>query len=359
VTVNGDAIAGVTETSTGSPIPETVLGGPYPIVPSAAAGTGLSNYTISYHNGLLTVNPAPLTITADNKSMIKGDLLPPLTASYSGFVNGDTPASLTSPAILSTTATSQSAAGPYTISARGAADSNYRISYTAGTMTVISDVGKAVLIPDPINPTQTLLSISGTSANDVILINSGAPGYVTVTYDGRLLGSFNPTSRIRVHGGGGNDTISVSQSVKVPVWLYADNGNAQLQGGGGPTLLMGGSGKDTLWGGTGRTIMIGGSGVSSLIGGTGDAIMIGGKTDYDTNDLALQSLLTIWGSPVNNYATRVSQITSTNAAYPLNASTVINERVVDHLLGGAGTDFFFQLPGDLIQNSRPGETVLV
>ena len=41
-------------------------------MPSAATGTGLSNYTISYVNGTLTVNPAALTITANNDSKTYG-----------------------------------------------------------------------------------------------------------------------------------------------------------------------------------------------------------------------------------------------------------------------------------------------
>ena len=38
------------------------------IVPTAAVGTGLANYVISYLQGSLTVNPAPLTITAESTS---------------------------------------------------------------------------------------------------------------------------------------------------------------------------------------------------------------------------------------------------------------------------------------------------
>ena len=41
-----------------------------------------------------TVDQATLTITADDQSKVYGAALPTLTASYSGFVNGDTPASL-------------------------------------------------------------------------------------------------------------------------------------------------------------------------------------------------------------------------------------------------------------------------
>ena len=53
------------------------------------------NYTISYVTGTLTVTPAALTITADNQTKALRRGCPRLTASYSGFVNGDTAASLT------------------------------------------------------------------------------------------------------------------------------------------------------------------------------------------------------------------------------------------------------------------------
>ena len=64
--------------------------------------------------------------------------MPTLTASYSGFVNGDTSASLTTQPTLATTATASShvAGNPYTITASGAVDTDYSISYVAGTLTV-------------------------------------------------------------------------------------------------------------------------------------------------------------------------------------------------------------------------------
>ena len=107
--------------------------GTYPITPSGAAS---ANYTISFVAGTLTVTPAALTITADDKSKVYGAALPTLTASYSGFVNGDTVASLNTPVSLSTTATAASAVGTYPITASGAADANYTISFVAGTLTV-------------------------------------------------------------------------------------------------------------------------------------------------------------------------------------------------------------------------------
>ena len=76
VTANGDTVTGVTLTSPGSGATATVLGGPYAITPSAAAGTGLSNYTIVYDNAPigLTVNPAALTITASDQSKTYGTI---------------------------------------------------------------------------------------------------------------------------------------------------------------------------------------------------------------------------------------------------------------------------------------------
>src|SRR4029077_4119308 len=83
-----------------------------------------------------TVTPAALTITVDDQSKVYGAALPALTASYSGFINGDTVASLDTPVTLSTTATASSVVGTYPITASAAADANYTISFVAGTLTV-------------------------------------------------------------------------------------------------------------------------------------------------------------------------------------------------------------------------------
>jgi hypothetical protein len=84
------------------------------------------------------VSPATLTITADNQTKVYGAPLPALTASYSGFVNGDSPGSLTTLPTLSTTATAAShvVAGGYSITVSGAADPNSTISYVSGTLTI-------------------------------------------------------------------------------------------------------------------------------------------------------------------------------------------------------------------------------
>ena len=53
------ASTSVTLTSTGAPATATVAGSPYAITASAAVGTGLANYAITYVDGSLTVTAAP------------------------------------------------------------------------------------------------------------------------------------------------------------------------------------------------------------------------------------------------------------------------------------------------------------
>ena len=55
-----DSVTSVTLTSAGAPATAAV--GPYPIIPSAAVGTGLANYTITYVPGAFPVTAEPLTI---------------------------------------------------------------------------------------------------------------------------------------------------------------------------------------------------------------------------------------------------------------------------------------------------------
>jgi phosphodiesterase/alkaline phosphatase D-like protein len=132
--LNSDTVTSVTLTSAGAVATAAVAGSPYPIVPSAAVGTGLTNYSVSYVNGQLTVNRVPLTVTADNKTKVAGNPLPPLTASYSGFVLGEGPSVLGGTLNLQTTNTDT--AGMYPITASGLTAANYAITYVPGTLTV-------------------------------------------------------------------------------------------------------------------------------------------------------------------------------------------------------------------------------
>jgi len=103
------------------------------IIITAGNADGSANQTFA-----ILIHPAALTITANNKIRIFGAPNPPLTASYSGFVNGDTPDNLDTPASLTTTATITSPPGGYPITASGAADANYDITFIPATLTITS-----------------------------------------------------------------------------------------------------------------------------------------------------------------------------------------------------------------------------
>lgn len=88
------------------------------------------------------VNPAPLTITADDKSMTYGGTAPTFTAHYQGLVNGDTGSAVTGLSCGAKDAsgnpvTGSTPAGSYTISCSGGSAANYTItSYKSGTLTI-------------------------------------------------------------------------------------------------------------------------------------------------------------------------------------------------------------------------------
>jgi len=134
--VNGDAASALTTlpTVTTSASAGTAVGS-YTIT---AGGAAASNYSIAYAPGTLTITPAALSIRPDNKAKFYGDINPVLTASYTGFVNGDSQAGLLSLPVLTTAATTSSPVGTYSITASGASSANYAISYLQGTLTVNS-----------------------------------------------------------------------------------------------------------------------------------------------------------------------------------------------------------------------------
>lgn len=94
------------------------------------------NYTVSTGRGTLTVNKAPLRITANNTSRMYYEPNPDLKCSYYGFVNGESSSFLDRQPQLTTTATLNSNAGKYPINISGAEARNYSITYESGELQV-------------------------------------------------------------------------------------------------------------------------------------------------------------------------------------------------------------------------------
>jgi len=83
-----------------------------------------------------TVTPAALSVTANNVSKILNAPLPALSATYTGFVNGETSSVLTGVLTCTTPATASSPAGTYAINCFGQSSNNYAITYVPGTLSI-------------------------------------------------------------------------------------------------------------------------------------------------------------------------------------------------------------------------------
>jgi len=111
-----------------------------------------------------------LTISAQSTNKVYGAPLPEFTPLYSGFVNGDTPANLSSPPVLTTTATDASPAGSYPIHVSGAVSTNYTIQYVEGTLSILP-AGTTGLVSSSANP-----ALPGNPVTFTLMLSAVAPG---------------------------------------------------------------------------------------------------------------------------------------------------------------------------------------
>src|SRR5690606_5271117 len=99
-------------TFTYNPAADTVLNAGSHSLSVDFTPTDAQNYnSVNGTTVTLEVTKASLTVTADNKSRTYGAANPAFTISYSGFVNGDTPAVLDTAPVASSTATTTSPVG--------------------------------------------------------------------------------------------------------------------------------------------------------------------------------------------------------------------------------------------------------
>ena len=220
-----DAVAtNLTNTNNGN-IPGSPVAGTYSYSP--ALGTVLTagpqtlsvtftptdtiDYTTAMTTVQLTVNPAPLTVTANNANMTVGSAVPTLTASYSGFENGDTSSVLSGAPSLTTTATSSSPAGTYPITAAlgTLSAANYSFVFVNGTLSVVQA---------PTEVLTTTAVLSGSAAGGytalVTVTNSGTGdatnAMLTSATLGSAAGSVIPQSLGTIAANGGSAMVTVS-----------------------------------------------------------------------------------------------------------------------------------------------------
>ncbi len=252
--VNSDAVSSVTLTSAGATATAAVAGSPYAITPSAAVGTGLTNYTMTYKDGKLTVNRRNATWTTNSNSKTYGYADPvPLTTGSGDFlaadgvtatysrVAGETvlagPYHITAtlgPAAVLTNYTITNAGASFTINARPTTWTTNSNSKTYGyadpvplttgsgdflaadgvTATYSRAAGETVLagpyhITATLGPAAVLTNYTITNAGASFTINA-APLSVTPADANRLYGSANPGFTATIVGIKNGDPITAS-----------------------------------------------------------------------------------------------------------------------------------------------------
>jgi hypothetical protein len=150
--------------------------GTFGIVPTLVDPTAkLGNYNVTSNNGILTITPAPLNVSAGNASRIYGDPNPSLVGTITGLKNGD---NITA-----------------TVSGAGADPT--------------SPVGTYVLVPALLDPTGKLGNYTVTSSNGQLTITP-APLSVAAANASRAYGDPNPIFGGTITGIKNNDNITAS-----------------------------------------------------------------------------------------------------------------------------------------------------
>jgi Ca2+-binding RTX toxin-like protein len=221
------------------------------------------------------------------------------------------------------------------------------LSLTVTQYLVVNEGGKRVL------------HAGATVGNDVItvgpsLLPNNPNGFLiklSSTDPGReeIFGT-GPTTvqRLVLYGLSGNDTITVSPALTIPVTLFGGDGNDVLRAGAGDDILVGGDGNDQLYGLGGSNLLIGGAGSDKLYSAGNGDIQIAGIYLFQTDLFALNSVLAYWNSNAQDqslawYQTRINTLvtagaigTGTSLTYRLNSLTVFDDGSLDSLYGAFG-----------------------
>ena len=177
--VNSDSVTSVTLTSAGADA--SAPNGEYPIIASAAVGSGLANYNITYVNGTLTVSTYGLTISASHIYKTYGDTVTFTGTEFTvtGLMAGDTVDNVT---LSSTGAAAAAAAGSHPIvpsAAVGTGLGKYTVIYVGGTMTV-TPKGLTITANDAPKIYGNTVTFAGTEFVAAGLVNSDTVGNVSL-----------------------------------------------------------------------------------------------------------------------------------------------------------------------------------
>jgi Ca2+-binding RTX toxin-like protein len=268
---------------------------------------------------------------------------------------------------------------------------NATISDNKGAGTITNDDQQSGSPGVTLLPNGNLSIVGSDAAGDNVMVWADSRGRIIVDFNGTRSGPYIVPGQILASGGGGNDRIVLSRSVRRPAILDGGEGNDVLSGGGGNDTLRGGAGNDQLRGGTGsdwlyggdgddrlygesgndlllggagndqldvgigRNVLIGGLGSDTLRGNAGHDILIGGATVHDNNEAALAAIMGEWAS-ARSFRDRVDRLEAgvtdpTAGLVQLKfGTTVLGDAARNVLFGGSGSDWFFASPLDSVRD---------
>ena len=216
ISTNGYSAAFASPTA-GSGVAVTVSG-------LTLTGSAAANYTLTQPVLSANINGVALTVTANNTNRVYGAVNPPFTASFSGFINGDTAVVVQGAPAFSTPATNGSPVGGYSItpSLGTLAATNYTFTtFSNGSLTV-TKAGSANAVSSSANPSPTGSNVTFIATLTALPPGGGIPtGTVQFLADGAALGS--PVS---LSGGVASlATSSLSHGTHTITAQYAGDGN--------------------------------------------------------------------------------------------------------------------------------------
>ncbi len=210
--------------------------------------TGDTNYSAAPQlTQTVNASTAALTITASSATVAYGAAVSTPTAGYSGFVNGDSSASLTTQPTCSVTALpAGNPVGTYATNCTGAVDSNYTISYTPGTLTItavpLTITASSGAMTYGGTPPAITASYSGFVGTDTAASLTAQPGCSTTATSSSAVGSYPSSCTGAVDA---NYTISYSPgtvTVGQAALVITASSAAMTYGGTVPTITAGYSG---------------------------------------------------------------------------------------------------------------------
>jgi hypothetical protein len=209
-------VTGVVCTSTAT---STSGAGTYPITCSGGTAT---NYILRYQPATLTISKAPVTITADNKTIVYGQPLPAFTYSVSGLLNGDPPRVVTG-VVCTSSATSTSPGGAYPITCSGGMATNYAPTYQPGTLLIGYSVSMSAPLPNTVFRPGSIIPVKFqlTASNGQPLPNALAASLgctVTVTFNntGPVCATYN-AKKVRLFQAAISTPTTLTRGASYPI----------------------------------------------------------------------------------------------------------------------------------------------